>query len=433
MKLRNGRLVAAITIWLAVTGNAIAAEQKNAGLPEPLTLEYALSLADDKQHPALSMGDANIKAAEAFRSEAEADDDINATLQAQAQWIDPAKYSPYQQNDNHRLSLLVDKTLYDFGRQSSRIEQAQQNLAQQQFQYLNTRQQRRIEIMKKFFEVLLADQIFYRYNEEMAVAFIAYDRARDNKELGKLSDVEVAEAEVEYQKVRRLRTASQNRQRLTRNALAQALARPEYIPDTLAKPKLDVVNKKLPEVEELQKQAIENNPLLQALRAQLAAAQQAVQTARASDKPVLKAQLEAHAYSRETGSTDAWRAGVVLEVPLSKGGRSDARVAKSQAELYNVQAKLAAAELDVRQAVLQLWLELDALRIKRDEMKALMAYREINLDKTRALYELELKTNLGYTMVQFTQAEHDAMQTDFEIALKWAKLDALTGSLIKEQ
>ena len=60
---------------------------------------------------------------------------------------------------------------------------------------------------------------------------------------------------MEYQKMRRLRLESSNNQRLTRSALALSLGNLDLIADTLAKPDITVLDKKLPEIEDLQKQA----------------------------------------------------------------------------------------------------------------------------------------------------------------------------------
>ena len=92
-----------------------------------------------------------------------------------------------------------------------------------------------------------------------------------------------------------------------------------------------------------------------------------------------------------------------------------------------MQAELADAEEQVRQQVLELWLRLDALRIQREEMTTASEYRELYLDRSRALYELEVKTDLGDAMVRLTETERDVLKTEFEIALAWEQLDLLLG------
>jgi outer membrane protein TolC len=117
----------------------------------------------------------------------------------------------------------------------------------------------------------------------------------------------------------------------------------------------------------------------------------------------------------------------VLEVPLCDGGLRDAEVARERARLHELQAQLGEEELRVRQTVLELWLELDLLRAQRDEVAALGHHRELYLDRSRALYEMEVNADLGDSMTLISDHRLRQAATDFSIALAWARLDALTG------
>ena len=166
---------------------------------------------------------------------------------------------------------------------------------------------------------------------------------------------------------------------------------------------------------------------MRALRQQLVAAQQRVAAAQAGMRPEIKAELEASQYSRELGSNDEWRAGIYVAVPLYDGGRRDSSVARAQAERYALQAQLAQAEHNLRQAVLELWLELDTLRFEVDAANALSDYRDLYLDRSRAVYEMEVKADLGDAMVKLTEAQLAAADVSFRVALAWERLDALLG------
>jgi len=412
-------------------GNLCFAEEKAETLPEPLTLEYALSLAD-RYHPDLAIVEADVQQAQADVFQTEASDDLDIRIQAQAQWIEPAEKSFDQNSDDHKLSLLVDKTLYDFGHQAAQQQAASNNLQSQQYLYLDARQKRRLDITRRFFDVLLADLLFYRFNEEMASAFVRLDKLRERHRVGQVGELEVLKQEVEYQEMRRKRTASSNNQRLVRSALAIAMGKPDLIPDTLLKPDLSILDKKLPEVEILQKQAVEQNPAIRALRADVNAAQQSVEAARKSDNPVLKAQLEAHSYTRDTGSTDPWRAGFVLDIPLSKGGRTDAEVAKQKARLYQLQSQLKQSKTKLKHSILMLWLEMESMKLKRDEARALSDYSELYLDKSRTLYEMEVRATLGDAMITITKSQYEVLKADLDLVYAWKKMDALTGNMIIE-
>lgn len=420
--------ISAVILLLSTSGSFSWADQQSSeqALPEPLTLEYALSLADEPT-PDLQQLQADVMAAEAGLQEAEATTGFNAYLEARAQWVEPADIAKDQGNEDHRIGLVANKTLYDFGRSSAAENSARNTLTARELQYADARKQRRILIMQRYFETVLADLQFYRYNEEMAVVFIDLDRTRDRRELGQASDLDVMQKEVEYQRIRHLRYKSENEQRRTRAKLAEALNRPGKLPSTLAMPRLKDLKRKLADADQYQQAALQSNITVKALRLQVTAAEQAVKQARASNNPRLKGQVETFAYERELGSSDKWRAGVILEVPLWTGGLSDASIARAQADLYRSRARLRGLQVAIEQAVLETWLDLGALQIRLQEMEAAADYRELYLDRSRALYEMEVKADLGDAMVKVSEAERNLRQVQFNIMLGWAKLEALVG------
>jgi outer membrane protein TolC len=117
-----------------------------------------------------------------------------------------------------------------------------------------------------------------------------------------------------------------------------------------------------------------------------------------------------------------------LEVPLTTGGAYQARIARYSAEVNRIKAELERKKMEVRQAVVELANDIYVLRAQRDEMDSLAAYRDLYLDRSRGLYELDVKTDLGDAMVEFSNVRFQAAKTNYELALTWARLDALTGN-----
>jgi outer membrane protein TolC len=265
----------------------------------------------------------------------------------------------------------------------------------------------------------------------MAVEYVALDRLRDRRELNQVSDLDVLEQEAAFQRARTLRTQSQNHQRQTRARLAFALNRPGELPSSVVPPELPQLGQQLPEVDQLQMLALKDNPRLKALREQLEASLALIENARAGNNPSLSGRLEAGNYSREREQTryGEWRAELSIKVPLYDGNRTDAGVAREKARMFETRSRLSKAELDVRQQVLDLWLRLDTLKAEREQRQTEKSYRELYLDRSRALYETEFKTDLGDSMVRYTEAERNMIESDFEMALTWARLNALLGQL----
>lgn len=426
-RLRRLMIGMSCMLMVAATQAQQVTPKKNT-LPEPLTLEYALSLPQG-QYPALQRVDANIQKALARKQLIGASDDVDFKLEGQLRWIDPPVVSSNQSSDDHRLGLIASKTLYDFGRQETQLSAANDDVESQRLSYQNAIEEHRIEVMRCYFDVLLADLQFSRYNEEMAVAYIQWDRMKQRRRLKQAIDVDVLKLETEYQKIRHLRYSSEAMQRQTRARLAAVLNHPGQLSSTLAQPNLTVLKNKLPEVEQLQHEALKNNLGLRVLRKELEAAQQRVLAARRAYGPMLTGKVEAFTYSRVVASSDAWRAGVTLDVPLYTGKRSSAAVAQAKANVYQIQAEVKEREYNITQAVLEAWLKIDTLRIQRQEMHTRANYADSALDQSRSLYELEIKADLGMSMVRVSEAEYLVKQTDYKMAIAWERLRLLTGQI----
>ncbi len=400
-------------------------------MPEPLTLEQALSFAD-AEHPQVLEAQSEVERARAIRDGVDASDNWNAAVEGRLQWVDPSPRVEDQGHNDSKIGLVLSKRLYDFGRTSSALAAADSALHGSELLYTEAQAKRRIAIMQAFFDVILADLAYARDNEAMATAYVAYDRQRDRKAQGKISDIQVLESQAAYQQVRSKRYASDVSRRNARARLAALLNHPGKLPATLVQPDLPNLERKLPEVERLQELALAHNPELEALRAQVEASRGRLQAARADKYPTITGEVEAADYARELGSSDRVRAGIKFKMPLYTGGAVRAEIARQMAEMKRAAARRAQRELDVRQAVLDVWQEIYVLRARRDAARVETDYRDLYLDRSRALYELDVRTDLGDSMVQFSAARYQSAQVDFQLALALARLEALLGQPIPE-
>ena len=60
-------------------------------------------------------------------------------------------------------------------------------------------------------------------------------------------------------------------------------------------------------------------------------------------------------------------------------------------------------------------------------------YRDLYLDRSRALYELEVRTDLGDAMSQISDVRLRRARIMFDWAMNEAKLRAMTGSLLEDK
>lgn len=415
-----------IILYSLSLSGCFSAEAKLKPIPEPLTLAEALKFSEEA-HPSLSMANLNVQSALNFKQEVESKNDTQAYLEGRLRYIEPSGLSDNQSNDDHRAGIIVSKTLYDFGRNNVSIRSADLTIKSQELNRKRVMLERRFDIMKKFFDVIIADMTFYRYNEEMATAFIGLDRTKDRLELGQASDIDVMKQDVEYNRVRYLRIKSQNEQRATRAKLAVAMGRPGELAATISKPVLNKIKSKLPEVEVLQQRALKNNQQLKVLYNQLLTARSNVELVRKADNPTVSLEAGSYAYSRDTKSHDELQVGLVLRVPIFGGRKSDVAVAKALNKVHLIEAEIALVKTKVSSSILSQWLEYDSLKGKLLQMKALTDYREIYLDRSRALYEMEVKTDLGDAMVQVSDAQREYLQTQYQMMLAISKLELDVG------
>jgi outer membrane protein TolC len=413
---------------LSLSTHLHAGDNNISPLPEPLSLEYALQLANEP-HPDRVLSKADLEQAEAQYLGVKSEMGINASVVGRAQWVEPTRLAPDQSNNDSSLSFYVRKKIFDFGKTSLKLSAAETDIRANKLLYIDTLNRRRIEIMERFFDVLLADLEFIRDREAVAVAFYRFQRLQGQRELGQTSDLELLEAETKYMETRRKRSVSEMRQQYTRELLAEALNRPGILPVTLAEPELPSIDRELPEAEELIKKAFANDPTILALRAKVDAALENLKAVRAENNPILSAEFEASAYEREFGSRDRLRAGLILEIPIFTGGRTDSKIADHTAKLHRIESQLSLKERAIRQAVLEAWQQIKVLHLQLEEVRTLMKYSDLYLDRSRTIYEQGLKAYLGDALVRYSEARLRLAQTKYALALSWERLDALTGKV----
>jgi hypothetical protein len=299
-------------------------------VPDPLSLEQALAFATD--HPRV----------------AAARDDTAGT-----------PTSP----TSHPLDLPRAQPLY-LGCHSLAFSGAREGDAERDVSWsalLDPETAQRLEIMQRFFDVLLADLSFARDNEAMAVAYIQFDRAEARGELGQFSALKIAELRAQYQLIRRQRAASEAAQRVTRAMLASALGHPESLPRELIAPESEAFEEAPGELDDVVARALKDNPRLRALMQ----------------------------------------------------GRGE--------------AEQALLRMAVRERALELITRLELLTIVAEQTRTASDWRDLELDESRTMYELEAASDLGFSMSQQTKARRDEEETRFCRRLTLAELKALQG------
>ncbi len=396
----------------------------------PLTLEAALAYAE-AAHPDLAQAQAQTDLAQAEADLAQSQNDFRLTLEASLRSGRNVVYDDHFQPD-HQLRLNARKTLFDAGRQQAATLASEQELAARAQQLLDVRAQRRISLMARFFDVLLADMQDAADTEALATAYVSWDNSKDRQALGQMAQWELAELEARYLEVLTRRNDVRRGLREKRMALGAAMNLPGMMIDDLVDPKLSGNERLLPEFDELLARVLAGNPRLAAQKQMLSAASQRLNGVRAEYRPSLEFEAEAASWQRETSTRDDLRAGINLVWPLWQGGRADARIGREQARFQELQAQHDKLLQNLRQSLIEVREEIAYLRqTARRSAEINKAYRDQALDKARAEYELELKTNLGSSMAETQYARMKGRAIEYRLALAWARLDALMGESVQ--
>jgi len=429
----NSGLLAVVLLSLSVPGIAADKSSNEATplpLPDPLSLKQALELSD-KNHPDLEIATSHLDRSEAKYREAKAENGFDLSLNVYGQSVDPANGIPGPVGDS-MATILLTKPLYDFGKTGNRIASAQAQLEGEWSRYFNARQQRRLDVMSLFFDVLLADLRYRVDDETMARTYVTYDRIRQRHELGQVSDVILLEYESRYREALSKRVASDAQRRATRARLAIGMNRPDELADNLTPPILDDLDRKVPEYDKVITKVLNTNPVVVAMRYEVGAAEKTLRSARAYSRPELNLELEASQFERPIGLRNDARAGLVMKWPIYQGGAKRAKVVEADASLREKRALLTKTENALRQKTLELLQKIDELQYQRKASKVLVDYRDLKLDQSRALYELEARATLGDAMIGVTDAQWRAARVNFKLALAWAQLKALSGELVEK-
>lgn len=419
--------LAGVILLLLATGPGHAREDAREPLPQPLRLESALAHID-RAHPTLLRAQASRERSERELETVQALGDVHVDARLEARWIEPNELAALPGNDDSRAQLFARKLVSDFGRTRSTVAASRQETEAARAEEELTQTRHRLEVMRSFLDVALADLAFTRDTEAMASAFVGLQRARDRNELGQVSDIDLYELETQYQAARGTRLRALQEQRRTRAELAEVLNRPDQPPAQVLGPTLPLQLPQLPPLDELLARIEEQSPEIAIRRAQLEVERHRTDAARALNRPRLSAEVQVGAWVREFGGErNPAAAGLILEIPIYQGRQRNAAVGVATAERHLAEADLAQAMIETRGALRQLFFEIEALLVQRDEALARLDYRELYIDRARALYDMEERSDLGDSMVQQSAAAHFEAETEFALALAFERLALLLG------
>jgi outer membrane protein TolC len=392
---------------------------------EPLSLQKALMISE-KNSLALKDNRFVVQTQNNQRLLIEQSNSSSLKFKSRLQLISPSSLSTNQQTDDHVISLLYSKKLYDFGLTDSLLQENSFSNRSHRFTQNLASKKLRLQVMENFFKVHLSDLSFNVWNEGLSIAFIRMDRSRDKVELKILTEIDFLSLQKTYQTALLNRTEAEQKQRLARSLLAQSMSSNE-LPSDLEK--LDTVDwkRKVPDYDLLVASTLENNDDIKLIANKIHVLQQKQQSNKYTFGPSLSLEADVKAYSKETSGTTPASVRLLFEYPIYSGNAESLKNEQYQIEIARLQNQKQIKINSLKHEVLGLWQGLNLLLLKKQKADGLTDYQDYYLDKSRALYEVELESDLGDAMTKFSSAILEQAKVKYQWILTWEALSMLTG------
>ncbi|MBA5248929.1 MAG: hypothetical protein FE834_05270 [Gammaproteobacteria bacterium] len=396
-----------------------------AKIPNPLSLEQALKIGKN-QSLEVQKQRLTVRANLLDLENAKSNFDIKYRLDLQL-----AQRDNYSNNiDNSHAFIHLEKTLF---KQNSTLDinTAQQTIhrANQTLAYLQ--KEKDIEIMRRFFAVILADMRLETILEALAISAIRAGNVQDDFDIHKASEVTLLEKQAITQLDVSKRIKAEAQQILKRAKLADILAiEYENRPDDLVTPKLkDYFSKPIAVFDVLRKNAFKNNASLQIMRQNLSSIKHQINSHKNDYGIVIKAnaRIGEQAYLRDKNGK--LRFGINLTMPLGTDNNKQQSIAKLSIQAQQIKLDIQQFKQKLSSQVLTLWITLNELKQVQKALITELDYRDLYLERASAYYEMELESDIGNALTQFTNTEYKLAKNQFDFVILFEELTLLTGEI----
>ncbi len=394
----------------------------SAQLPNPLTLGDTLKLANEHNY-AEKQQLLNIDAEQHRLIDWKNQYGITTSIDLQL-----AQRSDYGSAvDNSHAFVHLKKTLYNQAIEIGKdTQQNTLNNATLSFQQLQ--QDKTIEVMRSFFDIILADMSYETIMENLSILAVREGRIKDDYDIQHASELELLEKKTSTQASQIQRIKVESEQIKTRAKLAQLLnVNYENRPDEVIKPDYKSLFKKdLADFSDYQKK-LTNNLKLKQLKQYLLSIGRQISQQKDNLGIVINSsvRLGEQGYQREKNGQ--WRAGLQLSVPFGANTKQDSKISQLIIQSKKKQLEIEKVQQDLLREALDYHFNLSALRQTHKALIVELDYRDLYLEKARADYELEIKSDIGTAMVNYTDTEKKLAENEFNYIITLKKLHHLIG------
>ncbi len=335
---------------------------------------------------------------------------------------------PSGEADYGFFHFSIDQTLYDFGRTSSRVQQARALQQASEFDYQGLQQDVFLQTVAAYYRILETQKLLQSANEEVVQMKDHLSVAKNLYDQGVVTQNDVLQAEVQLANSRQLLLAR-------RNLLDNAWLRLNYLTGRPANARgslQEVSEIKSPSTAKDPQRAVADRPELRRARKLVEAGTQAVTESKAGFRPELFVRAGAdYEENKYVAEQTLYSATVGVRFNLFDGYATTSRLRQAVEEKIRSQDQLRdlteQAGLEYRTA------RNDALVASRRiaVAKTAIAQAKVNLqiNKNRYLEQVGTATDVidAQTLLTRTRTEYDQALFDYEVAL--ARIKRAAGQL----
>jgi outer membrane protein len=362
-------------------------------------------------------------------------------LYGRESWL---RYEPQAKFGNNIVPISQDQFLtygfratqlvYDFGKTSSSINAAQENLKAREADTFRARNRSALDFINAYFDLLEADDLLKVAQDEVARYEGHLKDATARFNAGVVTRNEVLQAEVTLADSRQRLLTVENNVALRTSSLNSILMRPltdDVRPEEVVGTPLGTVT-----LEEAWSAAESQNPDLRDLDARIRATEEGVSSIRGEYRPsIYVSGGYEYAENKYMVQQDNWSLIAGVNMSLFAGGSTDAKVGMAKSQLLSLRITREKLLDGVRMETQSAWLEVQTSHKKIQVAQAAVSQAEENL----RLQRLRFKEGVGTTtdvldaVALLTTAETNSWKANFglrraEAALLYAMGRDLAGA-----
>lgn len=392
-------------------------------VPSPLTLGNALSLSknqDINQRQKQVDIDLNNIKLNKYRDIYKPNVDLDLQL---------AKRANYNSSKNDSYAFIkISQILFDQNVDvaRSRTKSTSKNL---QFEQQQLKNNKTIKVVRAFFDVVLADMRYETVSEQLAISAIREGHVKDDFDIQYASEVDLLEKQVQTQLDVSRRIEAESEQISTRAKLAQLLnIAYEDRPDDLVKPNLShILVKKLEEFEFWQKKILTADPELGNMQRILVDLKQQVVNEKNNNEILLSSSIRLGEQGYQRDKNGQWRISLNFVMPLGRSYAQERNISELLLKVEQQQLSIEGFSQELNQKALLLWLKLKTLKQLHKALIIELDYRDLYLERSRANYEMEIKSDIGNAMANLTDTEWKLTKNEFDYIVLLIQLQQLSG------